>query len=1196
MFASIARFELRYQLRNPVFWVVAVLFFLLTFGSVTVENIQIGSGGNVHKNSPFAIATTHQIMALFFMFVTTAFVANVIVRDDETGFGPLIRATRVGKTSYLLGRFTGAFAAAALAFTVVPLAIWLGSLMPWVDPETLGPNRLAAYLYAYFVLALPGVFLTSAIFFALATVTRSMMATYLGVVAFLVLYTVLIVSLANQPQLREVAAYAEPFGLGAVAEVTRYWTAADRNTLIPPVGGVIGANRLIWLAVALAVLGLAVARFRLAERPQSRRAARRQAKRDAKLVNAPLRPVVASGPLPVADPERARLAQFWAQTRLELRQTLRSPAFFILLLLGLANSVPALIAGGDLFGTPIYPVTRALVGTLQGSFALIPIIVAIYYAGELVWRDRDRRVNEIIDSTPLPDWAFVVPKTIAVTLVLLATLLVGMIAALGVQAVRGGVSPEFGKWVWWWLLPGTVDAALLAALAVFVQALSPSKYVGWGVMVVYLVATVTLANVGLEDNLYLYAGGPSVPLSDMNANGGLATGAWWFRVYWGACALGLLLLAHLLWRRGTDARLSPRMRRLPGRFRGGAAAVGIASLALFAGTGGFIYHNTHGLNDYRTAKGEETFRADYEKALLAYESVPQPSVSAVRLNVALFPGERRAEATGRYQLTNDTGAPVRDLHVRLADRSLKLVALDVPGAKLARDHDRFNYRIYLFDQPMAPGETRTIGFKTERHQVGFRNSGNDTRLVENGTFLSNQELAPVIGMSRQGLLSDRAKRRSHGLAAELRPAKLEDRSAQAHNYVRADWTSTDITVSTAADQTPIAPGRAVADRVANGRHTTRFVSGAPILNFYSIQSARYDVRPATHDGIDLAVYYDPQHSWNVDRMIRAMKLSLDYYQANFAPYQFKQLRILEFPGYASFAQAFANTVPYSETIGFVSDNRDPDKIDYVTYVTAHEVAHQYWAHQVVGADMQGASALSETLAQYSALMVMKHLYGPDRIRRFLRFELDSYLRSRGGEAVEELPLERVEGQGYIHYRKGSLVMYLLADRMGEDAVNRALRQLIGRYAFKGAPYPRSLDLVAALRAQATTPAQQALITDLFERITLYDLRATEPTTRRRPDGRWETSVTVNATKVYADGQGRERPAPLNEAIAIGAFAAEPGEGAFSASDVLALGNRPVRSGVQRVTLVTKKRPLYVGVDPYNMFIDRNSQDNVVPVK
>src|ERR1700742_1624548 len=114
MFGQIARFELRYQLRNPVFWVVAILFFLLTYGSVTVEQIQIGGGGNIHKNAPAAIAQTHLILSLFFMFVTTAFVANVIVRDDESGFGPMVRSTRVSRFDYLMARFLGAFLASAI--------------------------------------------------------------------------------------------------------------------------------------------------------------------------------------------------------------------------------------------------------------------------------------------------------------------------------------------------------------------------------------------------------------------------------------------------------------------------------------------------------------------------------------------------------------------------------------------------------------------------------------------------------------------------------------------------------------------------------------------------------------------------------------------------------------------------------------------------------------------------------------------------------------------------------------------------------------------------------------------------------------------------------------------------------------------------------------------------------------------------
>jgi aminopeptidase N len=258
------------------------------------------------------------------------------------------------------------------------------------------------------------------------------------------------------------------------------------------------------------------------------------------------------------------------------------------------------------------------------------------------------------------------------------------------------------------------------------------------------------------------------------------------------------------------------------------------------------------------------------------------------------------------------------------------------------------------------------------------------------------------------------------------------------------------------------------------------------------------------------------------------------------------------------------------------------------------MSHQYWAHQVIGAEMQGETLTSETLAQYSALMVMKHLYGPDQIRRFLKYELDNYLQSRKGEAVEEVPLERVENQQYIHYRKGALVMYLLQERLGEDAVDRALARFDAKWRFKGPPYPRSLDLIAEFRKEAKTPEQQALITDLFGKITLYDLKVSDATTKKDATG-WTTTLTVKADKFYANGKGVETKAALNEPIEIGLFTARPGLGAFSSKDVIVMGRRPIHSGTQQIVIHTAKKPTFAGVDPYNYYIDRNSDDNVKEV-
>lgn len=555
MFGKIAAFELRYQLRQPIFWIAGLIFFLLVFGAVGIDRVQIGAGGNVHKNSPQAIGQIVMVMTVFFMFVSTAFVANVIVRDEETGFGPIIRSTRIRKFDYLFGRFVGAFGAVALSFLFVPAAILVGSLMPWVDPETMGPNRLADYAFAYVWLALPGLFLTSAIFFTLATITRSMMGTYMGVAGFMVVYLAMNVALQD-PEKLQLAALVEPFGLAAWDLATRYFTAADSNGRMPDLVGPLLYNRMIWIPVAAAFLGLAWFTFRFEARAG-------RARKTAPAAEAAPPPPSRRLPSP-----RKGLDVAWAQlskrTRFEMGQVFKSPAFVVLLLLGLFNNLGGLILGDELSGSKLYPVTRWVIGTLAGSFSFLVVIVAVFYAGELVWRERERKTHEIVDATAVPDWAFVVPKTLAIALVLIAMLLVSAITGIAVQLSKGFFDIQLGKYLFWYVLPYAADWTLIAVLAVFCQAVSPHKFVGWGLMVLYLIAMLVLPTLGFEHRLYLYGGHPPTPLSDMNGQGDYAGFAAWFRAYWSAFAVILLVLSYGLWRRGTETRMLPRLKRLPG--------------------------------------------------------------------------------------------------------------------------------------------------------------------------------------------------------------------------------------------------------------------------------------------------------------------------------------------------------------------------------------------------------------------------------------------------------------------------------------------------------------------------------------------------------------------------------------------------------------------------------------------------------
>jgi ABC-2 type transport system permease protein len=352
------------------------------------------------------------------------------------------------------------------------------------------------------------------------------------------------------------------------------------------------------------------------------------------------------------------------------------------------------------------------------------------------------------------------------------------------------------------------------------------------------------------------------------------------------------------------------------------------------------------------------------------------------------------------------------------------------------------------------------------------------------------------------------------------------------------------------------------------------------------------------------VFHHPDHTYNVDRMITSVKRSLDYYTSQFGPYQHRQIRIVEFPRYLAFAQSLPNLIPYSEAIGFIARVRNSDDIDYPFTVTAHEVAHAWWAHQVVGANAQGATMLSETLAEYSSLMVSEKEYGAVNMRRSLQYEMDGYLVGRATEHKRESPLLYVENQPYIYYQKGALAMYALRDYIGEERVNLALRRFLEAQRFKGPPYPTSLQLVAELRA-VTPDSLKYLITDLFETITLYELRTDSAVVSDAPGqpGKFTVDLWVHARKQRADTAGRTTDIAMHDGkhdwMDVGVFVEVKGDSAKRYDKIgmpLYLAKHPVDSGSQRFSVVVDRKPTSAGIDPLHKLVDRMPANNTVKVK
>ena len=1205
MLGRIFAFEFRYQFRQPLIWIVSLLFFVLVFFAITSDAVSIGGSiGAVNRNAPFVIMQMLAIMTIFGTFLTTALVSTSVHRDFELQTDQIFFAMPLRKSHYLLGRFGGSLLLAWVGYLAIALGIFIGSLMPWLEPERVGPFQIGPYLFALIAFVLPNSFITGAIFFAIATLTRNLLYTYAAVVAFIV-GVITAANLIPDLEYRTIASLIDPFGLNAFEIQTRYWTVIERNTQTLPFDGTFLLNRILWCALAAAILAFTVWRFKMAPGGTSkarRRILQAQEQAGKERVGAAGPLAVAPAPLVPVRPSfgpATAFAQFRHQARIETLGIIKGIAFMILLLFGLINVVASSFGLESMYGTPVLPVTGLVLRIIGGTFILSVLLILIFYSGELVWRERNLRMAEMFDALPMPTWTIWAAKLTALAVTIVVLQVSVMAAGMGFQAIRQYTHFEVPVYLKGLFLVAAPHYLILAVACLFIQVVVNNKFVGWLLSAFIWIQGQVLPALHLEHHLYRFGTTPDAPYSDMNGFLPFVGAVFWTYLYWGFWCVALLAVAHLLWVRGTEPRFRLRLRVAGQRMRGPVRAAFAAAAIGIVGAGSWVYYNTNILNRYVPENKRLDRLADYEKDYKKYENIAMPRITDAKVDVDIYPGRRTADLRGHYVLVNKTTESIDVLHVGI-NPDVTIRKLEVEHGRMESEDLRQGYRIYKLEPPLKPGASMTLSFDVSKSHPGFVNAGTRRQIIQNGTFFDSTDYLPHLGYQKAAEMDDPNERRKRGLPPVVRFAKVDDLQARRNTYIsnEADWVNFETTVSTSADQVVLAPGNLQREWTENGRHFYHYKTDAPILNFYGWLSGRYSIKKdrwTDADGKDVAleVYYHPDHPYNVDRMINGMKKSLDYFTANFGPYQHKELRIVEFP-YDRFAQALPNTIPFSERIGFIARLKDdPDAIDYTFYVTAHEVGHMWWAHQVMGANVQGATLMSETMAQYSALMVMEKEYGRDKMRRFLKYELDSYLGGRGAERVEEMPLYLVENQPYIHYRKGSLIMYALRDQIGEEPLNAALKEYVAAVRFQEPPYtnsPEFLDYVS----KAVPAEKMAMVDDLFRYITLYENRATKATWAKRDDGKYVVTLQFAAAKYRADGKGKETEEPLDDWVDIGIFG-EKGEDTPPEGKVLLLEKRRLSKGEDRIEVVVDALPKKAGIDPFNKLIDRNPENNLTSV-
>jgi ABC-2 type transport system permease protein len=1083
-------FEIKYRLKRPETYFFFLLLFL--FSVVGVEFVFQGIDlGLVKKNSPLVIAKAMGAITGLSMIITSMVMGVPVLRDFQYDVTSLIYVNAISKKNYLLGRFLGSFFVLLFIFSGVLWGMMVGEFLPWNDSNEFLPFHFINYLQPFLWVVLPTLFFGAAVFFATGALSKNLMVVYTQGVVIFVLFMIT-KGITNET----FQALLDPFSLTTLTKATKGWTVMDRNSLLIPVFGIMLLNKIFWIGVGILVLTIGYIKFKLMV--INEKTFNKKQKQKVKIL-----PVIFTKSLPSVTPVyhiKAQFVQLLLNAWFHSLSILRLISFWAIIMccfiIILVNSVSL----GTSYGVDSYPTTYFIIEELREMSIYFFMIILVFYSGEIMWKERDVKLDLIHDTSPLSSFVNVSSRFLGLLFIYAIVMLSLIVAGILFQTFNGYYRYELDVYFFGFFLELFPFLALYTLASMFFQALTGNKFMGMLATIAFAIINFAIGVFGLEHALLNFGGQALATYSDMNGYGHFLSAYLWVKIYWVLFGLLLLILASVLMIKGTETGLRKR-------WTGGLNQTGkslrifsLVCLTLFISIGGYIFYNNNVLNEFWTKGEQDDFRAGYEKELKQFEYIPQPKIIDVNLKINLFPSKRAYEITGYYIVTNTSQVPIREIHVqKLIESNVELTNVSFDRyARINNKYKKYHYTIYQLSQSLVSGDTLKMNFKQTLRPKGFETDNSDIDVLYNGTFFDNAVL-PSFGYQKKYELQNVDERKDFELAPRLQKAKRDDvrELVNARSGSDSDGTTLDIEISTEAPQTALTSGDLLATWNTSGRNYFHYKTNQPIIHFYPIVSGQYEVMRNTcipsgntsKERVDLEIYYQKGHEYNLKRMMESMKMSLDYFSKHFSPYRYNHLRIVEFPRYRIFAQSLPGVIPFSEAIGFVMDIDDKKDVDMAFYITAHEVAHQWWGLQLEAANVQGQNMILETLAQYSAIMMLIEKYPDEKVKQFLKFQLDEYTEANLKSSKKELPLALVENEEHIYYNKGALSMYELQKLIGEENVNKALQNFLNDWRSFNNPnklnrYATTLDLIKYFR-KVTSDSKQYVITDLFENVNSF---------------------------------------------------------------------------------------------------------------
>jgi ABC-2 type transport system permease protein len=1196
-FRQIFRFEFTYQLGSLSSWVYFFIAFMLPFW---FSAIAAPSDDAVYLNSPFFLVFATVFTSIIWMLTAGTIAGNAAARDVQTRMYPLIYTTSVSKIEYLGGRFMAAFLLNALIHLVIPLGFFLSFYIRKEHPGQIGPFTLEAFLSTYFYLSLPLAFYVTACQFSVSVVFRKAIAAFLiSFLLFPILSQLIAYSLADLLGILKLYKLIELVGISVLQDI-EILTPFEQNNRLVQLNGLFLWNRLVWLVIAILLLVYSYSQFNFMHHAK---------KSSRKLKKVKAAPEEAGEVFTTEDAKKAILVlpRFDLSARIsQLLEITRSSFRYIagsktgLTIIGLYATHLVIFAGEYLKekGVPQYatamnvlPIFTASLDNITTGLVINPILIA-FFAGELIWRERESSLNRISDTMPVSEGWLFMGKFFGLGLVMLLWMGFLLLAGFLIQLINGHSEIEFGVLIKALLGIQLINYLLFAMLAMVIHAVVNHKYLAHlAVLMVYL-CIVFSEKIGIEHNLLIYGSDPGWSYTDMRGFGPFLGPLIGFKAYWLGWAWVLAVVGSLFLVRNMPDGFRGRIQHIKYRFTRPTALFALAGLVFILVTGSFIFYNTNVLNNYVSSGEKVKLQAGYEINYRKYLDIPQPRITGTKLKVELFPRERKAEIRGSYKMVNLTKVPVDtifiDTNPNVKTRNIKF---NSPFRVVVEDQYH-GFNIYILPEPLQPGDSLEMDFEIVWQSKGFLNNGMDVSVINNGSYFISYERLPALGYNLHRELRTNRERKKHQLPDWNLPSIYDPKSRQVRQG--QELTSFEAVVSTDEGQTALAPGNLIREWTENGRSYFQYASRGPIRNTFSFFSARYekyysvwkDTVSGTNQDVKFNIYYHPGHAENIDRMARSVQAALTYFTRKFGPYPHDHLTIIERSGQAGELNAEPSAIDFGESFVLLNVKDHPQTLDLIFFAIAHEVAHQWWGTgQVIPAASEGATVMTESLANYSGLKVVEDTYGAEQVRLLLNMWRESYEVPRSWFMNSLLEAN----DPFLGYRKGVMALHALTQYTNSEAINEALRELLIRHGSGEPPLPNTLDLYRELK-KVTPDSLHSLLSDYFEKNLYWQLKTEQANAVQIDSANWQITIQVKAKKYIIDSTGADLSEALNDWIEIGVFA--PGANRRQ----IYLQKHKFTEEESTITLKVSEKPFIAGIDPNYLLFDVYIDDNLKVVK